>query len=441
MPQAAPLPEISLPTLKPRLNRGQWLVLIAAFLGWMFDGMEMGLSPIAARSALIDLLHLGSHGAALTPTAEANVGQWHSYVVALFLVGAACGGVLFGSLGDRIGRVRAMALSILTYSIFTGCCYFAQAPWQLGMLLFLAALGMGGQWPLGVALVVECWPDRLRPFLAGTMGAIGNVGYLVIALLAMRFGVTPASWRWTMLIGAVPAVLALGVVALIPESQRWKESRKRQGHTRPIREVLTPPLLWPTLIGIALASIALIGTWGTVSGFLPAWGRALTPQNPHAEGTVQCMTSIGAILGCLCLSLTGRRIGRRITYFGLCTVALLVCGFLFGVGAWRVDFLREHNGLFLATSLLAGCATGAFYGWFPLYLPELFPTRVRATAQGMCYNSGRVFAAGGVLGKGQLMQFFRGSHPHACATITLVYVLGMILIWWAPETRSKPLPD
>jgi MFS family permease len=441
MTRTTALSDVSLPSAKPHLNRGQWLVLAAAFLGWMFDGMEMGLSPIAARSALIDLMHLGSHGAALEPAAEAIVGQWHSYVVALFLVGAACGGVLFGSLGDRIGRVRAMALSILTYSLFTGCCYFAQTPWQLGLLLFLAALGMGGQWPLGVALVVECLPDRLRPFLAGAMGAIGNVGYLVIALLAMSFGVTPASWRWTMLIGAVPAILALGVVAMIPESQRWKDARKKQAHASPVREVLTPPLLWPTLLGIALASIALIGTWGTVSGFLPAWGRALTPQNPHAEGTVQCMTSIGAILGCLCLSWTGRRIGRRITYFGLCAVALLVCGFLFGTGAWHVEILREHHRLFLATCLLAGCATGAFYGWFPLYLPELFPTRVRATAQGMCYNTGRVFAAGGVLGKGQLMQFFHGSHPHACVTITLVYLIGMVLIWFAPETKGKPLPD
>ena len=142
------LPEVSLPSAKPHLNRGQWLVLAAAFLGWMFDGMEMGLSPIAARSALIDLMHLGSHGAALEPAAEAIVGQWHSYVVALFLVGAACGGVLFGSLGDRIGRVRAMALSILTYSLFTGCCYFAQPPGNWGCCYFwpLWAWAGSGRW-------------------------------------------------------------------------------------------------------------------------------------------------------------------------------------------------------------------------------------------------------------------------------------------------------
>ena len=136
------------------LGRQQWLVLAAAMLGWMFDGLEMGLFPIAARPALQDLLAI---------TDDRLIGQWNSYLVALFLGGAACGGLLFGWLGDRMGRVRTMALSILAYSFFTGCCYFAAAPWQLGVLRFFAALGMGGEWALGVALVMECWPERLRP--------------------------------------------------------------------------------------------------------------------------------------------------------------------------------------------------------------------------------------------------------------------------------------
>jgi MFS family permease len=137
---------------KPSLGRAQWLVLAAAFLGWMFDGLEMGIFPLVARPALQTMMPASAAGA------EDFVGRWMGYITALFLVGAAGGGLAFGWLGDRIGRVRAMTLSILTYSIFTGLCYFAQAPWHLGALRFVAAFGMGGEWSLGVALVMESGP-------------------------------------------------------------------------------------------------------------------------------------------------------------------------------------------------------------------------------------------------------------------------------------------
>jgi MFS transporter, SHS family, sialic acid transporter len=413
----------------------QWVVLTAALLGWMFDGLEMGLFPIAARPALLDLMHPGGNlSAPVTSAMEADVAQWISYLVALFLLGAACGGLLFGWLGDRIGRVRTMALTIFVFSFFTGCCYFASAPWHLGVFRFLAALGMGGEWSLGVALVVECWPDRLRPILAGTIGAAGNVGYLLIAALAMTFRVTPESWRWTMLAGTAPVLLAVLVIALVPESQRWQKS-VQAARAKPIREVFSTPLVWKMLLAITFASVALVGTWGAVTGFLPAWADQLAgPANPHAKGTVQFVTSIGAILGCFFAPLIGGRIGRRPAYFGLCLLSLLVCQFLFRL-------LHSYDLLFLATAMLAGCATASFYGWLPLYLPELFPTRVRATGQGLSYNFGRIFAAAGALGTGQLMQFFHGSYTRACGAISLVYVLGLILIWLAPETRGKPLPE
>ena len=179
-----------------RTAAGQWLVLAAALLGWMFDGVEMGLFPAVGPSALHDLL-------GLTGTDTTLIGQWNSYITAGFLLGAACGGILFGWLGDRIGRVRAMALSILTYSLFTAACFFITAAWQFAALRFIAALGMGGEWALGVALVVECWPERFRPVLAGVIGAAGNLGYLMIAAAVTRFPVTPGHWRWTMLACAV----------------------------------------------------------------------------------------------------------------------------------------------------------------------------------------------------------------------------------------------
>jgi MFS family permease len=171
----------------PAIGQGQWMVLAAAFLGWMFDGLEMGVFPLAARPALQDLLHV---------TGDKLVGQWMGYITAVFLIGAACGGLIFGWLGDRIGRVRTMIISVLMYSLFTGACYFVTAPWQLGAFRFLAALGMGGEWSLGVALVMECWPEKRRPLLAGLIGAAANFGFGLIGAVAIRYKVTVDSWRW-----------------------------------------------------------------------------------------------------------------------------------------------------------------------------------------------------------------------------------------------------
>jgi len=527
-----------------RLTRAHWMVLIAAFAGWMFDGLEMGLFPLVARPALQDLLGV---------TDETLVGLWNGRIAACFLLGAASGGLLFGWLGDRIGRVRSMLISVLTYSFFTGCCYFAMEPWHLGGLRFLAALGMGGEWSLGVALVMECWPEKLRPLMAGIIGAAANVGFLSIAVLAMFVEVTVDSWRWMMIAGAAPALLTIFIRLFVPESERWQASVEKSS-AKPLREILlTPALLKPTLLAICFASIALIGTWGAVSGFLPLWtdqlaggdrflkvemriadpapvffdlsadqveiadaGHQASPgdgprysakrsvdfegspspgqsflytlrvtnrgkaegtgvrvtdrlpmdqivpasvniaagqdatfdsqagtirwnvgrlefKNPFAKGTCQFAISIGAILGCLAGPLLGGRIGRRPAYFLICLGSLVVCGVLF-------NLLHEYNMLFLLMSGLAGLTTASFYGWLPLYLPELFPTRVRATGQGLSFNFGRIAAAFAAMGTGILMSFVGGSYPRACAIVTLIYLVGMVLIWFAPETKGKPLP-
>jgi MFS transporter, SHS family, sialic acid transporter len=393
------------------------MCLIAAFLGWMFDGMEMGIFPLVARPALQDLL--GASGDAL-------IGQWMAYVTALFLVGAALGGLVFGWLGDRVGRVRAMTASILCYSVFTGLCYFATEAWHIGALRFVAALGMGGEWSLGVALVMECWPERRRPLLAAAIGAAANVGFALIAVLGKY--IPREQWRWVMVAGAVPALLVFFIRLFVPESERWKQSV--QGATaRPVREIFSGGLLKTTVLAIAFASIALIGTWGSVQ-WLPLWAD----QMGGSRADTQIVSAFGAILGCFIGPLVGARFGRRAAYFSLCLASLLFCGYLF-------RFVTGYGALFLIMVGLVGAATAAFYGWLPLYLPELFPTRVRATAQGLSFNFGRILAAVGVLYMGQLMQFYNGSYAKAGAAITLIYVAGMVLIWLAPETKGRPLPE
>jgi MFS family permease len=443
-----------------RLGKEQWFVLVAAFLGWMFDGLEMGLFPIAARPALHELLEVPPDDQLTADEKEVwegKVGNWTSYFVAAFLLGAASGGLLFGWLGDRMGRVRTMAVTILAYSLFTGACAFAHSPELLAVFRFCAALGMGGEWSLGVALVVECWPEKFRPLLAGVIGAASNVGFAMIAVVGMSFKVTPDSWRWTMLACATPAALAFLILILIPESQRWKESVKK-GAAKPLREIFATRLLGPTLLAIVFASVALIGTWAAISQFLINWTDQLAgPERPFAKGTAQLFVSIGAIVGCLIAPLVGGRIGRRPAYFGLCLLSLLVCGYVFGtvrilpesvadaLPAWIASLfggLSQYDTHFLAACGVAGLVTAAFYGWLPLYLPELFPTRVRTTGQGLSFNFGRIFAAAGALTTGRLIRdVFNGSYPRACATITLVYLVGMVLIWFAPETKGKPLPE
>ncbi len=404
-------------------------VLVAAFLGWMFDGMEMGLFPLIARPALMQMQQ--SQGLALS---DAFVAQWMGYATAAFLIGAAGGGVVFGWLGDKIGRVRAMAASILVYSLFTGLIYFTQEPWHLCAVRFIAALGMGGEWSLGIALVMEVWPEKHRPLMAGIIGAAANVGFALIAIFAIFFKVTIDSWRWVALIGAAPALLTFGFRLLVPESEKWQAAVKASPtKIRPLQEIFGPHLWRTTLIATALTSVALIGTWGSVQ-WLPLWADKMAgAADPSAKGWTGLASGFGAVVGCLAGAWVGGLFRRRTMFFLLCLGSLITCAILF-------RGFDSYGPAFLSMVFVVGALTASFYGFFPLYLPELFPTRVRATGQGLSYNAGRILAAAGALQMSALMAMFDGSYAKAGAIITLVYLVGMVVIWLAPETKGKPLP-
>ncbi len=408
-------------------NKAKILTLLAAFLGWMFDGMEMGIFPLIARPALMEMQ---APGAVFD---EGFVQVWMGIVTACFLIGAAGGGLVFGWLGDRIGRVRAMTYSILCYSIFTGLCYFAQEPWHLGVLRFLAALGMGGEWSLGVALVMEIWPARLRPLMAGIIGAAANFGFVIVGIIGIIWPVTPDSWRWLLLVGASPALLTFFIRLFVPESEKWKHAVKGK-NVQPLQEIFSAPLLSRTILATLFASIPLIVTWGIVQ-WIPLWTDMLAgPERPAAKGYSHFVVALGAIMGSLAAPLVGQKIGRRPTYFLLCAFSVAATYFLF-------IYVKEYGPLFIFATGLVGFFTASFFGWLPLYLPELFPTRVRATAQGLAFNAGRILAAIGAWNMGALMGFFDQSYARAGMAISMVYVLGMIVIWFAPETKGKPLPD
>ena len=403
------------------------MALTAAFLGWMFDGMEMGIFPLVARPGLQQMQAL--HGI----VDEGFVQRWMGIITALFLIGAALGGLLFGWLGDRVGRVKAMTWSILFYSGFTGLCYFAAEPWHLGTLRFVAALGMGGEWALGVALVMECWPEAKRPLMAGLIGASANLGYCFIAVIGIAVPITQESWRWVMVVGAAPALLTFLIRLFVPESEKWKASQ-RTGARSPVLEIFSPALFKNTLLAIAFSSVALIVTWGIVQ-WIPLWADQMSGgKQPAVKAWSQFYQSLGAAIGCVVAALLGGALGRRLTYFLLCLASLIVMQVLFRM-------FDEVNAGFFVVVFIGGATTASFYGWLPLYLPEIFPTRVRATGQGLSYNSGRILAALGAWQMPALMAFFDKSYPRAGETIVLVYLIGMVLIWFAPETKNKPLPE
>lgn len=507
------------------VTRGQWLVLAAALLGWMFDGLEQGLFTLVGRPALRELLA----SAADVPVAESDVGKWLGIITASFLVGAATGGVLFGWLGDRIGRVRAMTLSVLTYALFTGLCGVAETAWQVGILRFVSSLGIGGEWSLGVALVMEVWPNRSRALMAGLIGAAANVGFLLVGIVGYAVGdnlssitsllskvglsagavdslVSHEAWRLMMVVGAAPAALTVLIRLFVPESQRWRHEQQRGGTshwaTRDLLGVLfgsTGPALiiyvWhdpqglaapllATLAGTAVAvlgysfpvvrylqresrtsglsaaamrstlgrmllaaglsGVPLLATWAGAT-WAPSWADKMTDGLAGAKEQTQMYSAFGAVVGTIVAALAGGWLGRRLTYALLCvtSVASLI---------WLYQFHPVFDGRFLFAAFVAGLCTASFYGWLPLYLPELFRTGVRATCQGFGYNFGRILAAVGALQAGNLMTQFpndvtlgpitlTGGYPLACSSMSLIYLVGLVLICFAPETRGKPLPE
>jgi MFS family permease len=429
-------------------TRGKWMALLAAFLGWMFDGLEIGLFPLVARPAMLELLG---------PQGKDHIIFWIVTVTATFLVGAAAGGILFGWLGDRIGRVKAMVWSVLTYSIFSGLCCFAQAPWHLGVLRFLSALGMGGEWSLGVALVMEIWPSKNRPLLAGLIGAAANVGFLLIGFLALAlaqpgflkvlgsglgwlfpaswFDMTKSSWRFLLLLGAVPAFLTFFIRLFVPESEKWKHAARTAPKPR-IADIFKPGIAKYSILGACLAGVALLGTWGSVQQAVPWAGQLAEQQSlnrPESTAWAQIVAAVGAIIGTIAAAVVADKLNRRIVYFGLCLLSLIVSQYLFRA-------VSTFGAQFLAVLCLANGLTAAFYGWLPLYLPELFPTRVRATGSGFTFNSGRILAAVGAV---SASVYYGGKEnwPQMCSVTSLIYAAGLALIWICPETKGKPLPE
>jgi len=414
-------------SIQPLPQRDRIGVLLAAFAGLVFDGLELGLMPVASLSVSKSLL-----GAAYTPTLG---GDWFAGFTASLMLGAALGGIVLGSLGDRIGRVRAMAASILFYSVFAGLGAFVKTQEQMLVLRFCVGLGIGGVWPNAVALVAECWPDAARPTMAGLMGAAINSGIVLLSQLARLWPITPDSWRWLFKLAVAPAVLGLIVLAVLPESPRWLALRgagKRSA--TPLRELFQPPLLRLTIIGILLGSIPLVGAWAASKWMIPWADEVAGAAQASYKAQTQGWWALGAVLGSFAGAQVASFLGRRRSYFLISVGATALTLALFRITA-------PLKPTFLPIVFAQGLVATLFFGWLPLYLPELFPTRVRAAGSGISYNVGRFATAGGVLTAGVLFTAFRGSYSAVGAAGAFIYALGMLAIWWAPDTSRRSLDE
>jgi len=498
---------------EPTSARGRNLTLLAALLGWMFDGMEMGLFPLVGRDALSEWLRDPSDPSKID---KANVDLWFGIVMACFLVGAATGGVVFGWLGDKIGRVRAMTVSVLLYSVCSGLSAASASPAQLAALRFLGALGMGGEWALGVALVMEVWPNASRAWLAGWIGAFGNLGYTVcggIKLGLNRVGedvpgwlmsvgipedwalklTSNGDWRLLMLMGAAPALLTLLIRLFVPESEKWTKEKESgaashwstvdllgvvvgacaaigiialwshsdlelwqrlvgsavalavvvYGYLTPARGYLSRCPLSPDakretlkrmLLAAGLSGVPLLATWAGLMWMYMWVGTLPGGTSPDARPWMQISSSIGAAIGCVAAALLGGRLGRRPVYASLCVLSMITM-----VGFYKLN--TEYGLAFVLSAGLLGMISASFYGWLPLYLPELFRTSVRATGQGFGFNFGRILAAVGQLQMTNLLDAFDRNYANACSVVAVVYLCGLVLIYFAPETKGKPLPE
>ena len=402
------------------------VVLCAGFAGLLFDGFELGLMPLASLSVSKDLL-----GTGYTPTLG---GDWFARFTAALMFGAACGGILLGSLGDRIGRARAMGVSIVFYSAFAGLGGWVQTQEQMLVLRFLVGLGVGGVWPNAVALVAECWPDKTRPAVAGVMGAAINAGIVMLSQIAQIWSVTEDSWRWLFKLAGAPAVLGLLVLAFLPESPAWLASRGATHKKRemPLRELFRAPLVQVTFIGIMLGSIPLVGAWAASKWMIPWADQIGGVAQPDYKAMTQGWWALGATLGSLAGGQIASLLGRRRSYFLISLGSMVLTMAMFQITAP----LRPS---FFPIVFAQGFVATLFFGWLPLYLPELFPTHVRAAGSGISYNVGRFATAAGVLTAGFLFSALGGSYASVGTAAALIYGLGMLAIWWAPDTTRASL--
>jgi MFS family permease len=426
--------------------RYAWLVLFIAALGWLFDTMDQNLFNLVAQRSIRDLL------TGQVPEADLQnaVNSWRGWITSVFLLGWAAGGFFFGIMGDRLGRTRTLVITILIYALFTGLSGLAQNVHQYLLFRFLTALGVGGEFAAGVALVAEVFPDRSRPMALGMLQALSAIGNMTAAVIV--FFARDYNWRTVFFIGALPALLVAWIRRAVKEPERWQRARDEALSDGARREMGNIAELWHdpvlrrnTVAGVLLAVAGVGGLWGVGFWLKDLLDIALAPLNLTRDqrsdyGTLTFfMQNIGAFFGMLAYAGLSERVGRRPSLF---LFILLAFGAVQGT-FWSVNSFPTAM---IWAPILGFCALAPFSAYC-VYFPELYPTRLRATGVGFCYNCARVLAAFAPVTLGSLAGHFAVEHGAtvgfrmAASVVACIYAVGLIALVFAPETKGKPLPE
>lgn len=392
------------------------LAFLACWLGGVFDGLDSTLMSMAMPQALGELL--GKAG-------TADIAQVGSWISSAFLVGWMLGGFGFGYLGDRIGRVKAMALSVLLYAAFTGLAGFSPT-WQVLLVCrFLTGIGVGGELVVITTYLSEVWPEKSRAIAVGSLISSYSTGVFLAGALHYRIH----DWRTLFMVGALPAVLAVALRLGLREPERWQAIREEPG--RLLAKVLAPEHRRGLIVGAVAYTSLLVGYWGTLA-WVPSWVQALPGSPADARSLVTVWNGLGSITGCLLAGAIAQAFGRR---KGL----MLGFGAAFAAACWLFASHLAFSPRVYAGTALLGLSLGLTQAGLSVYLPELFPTAVRGSAAGFCLNIGRLLTAIAVLGVGPLVAMFGGFGPMALV-FAFVFWIGIAAAWLGSETRGRALP-
>jgi MFS family permease len=456
-----PAGQTNLPWWKD-LTRYQWFVFVVASLGWLFDTMDQQLFNLARKPAVTELLAAGS----TSPPSSGAVAENAGFATMIFMIGWALGGIFFGILGDRIGRAKTMMLTVLCYSAFTGLSALSKGVLDFAVYRFLTGLGVGGQFAVGVALVAEVMSDRARPFALGLLQALSAVGNMMAAVASIALGkleeagTIGSAWRAMFLVGLAPAVLAIPIFLRLKEPERWKAVARdeeiagsRKYKLGSLAELFGDPR-WRknTIVGMVLAFSGVVGLWGI--GFFSFdliravfvehfRAQGLSPQEVAGKltfwsGITSFVQNAGAFLGIYAFTRVTHHIGRKPAF----AISFVVAAIATAATFWFLDSFWQ---IFVLIPIMGFCQL-ALFGGYAIYFPELFPTRLRSTGTSLCYNvGGRLVAAGGSSIRGLLTSRVFASYrePLRLSGITMcvVFLLGLLVLPFAPETKDQPLPE
>ncbi len=404
------------------LSPQQWKSGIAAWLGWLFDGLDMHLYTLVAASFVAQLMHVAS-------PSDPLVKQKSSWIQAAFLVGWALGGGFFGRLGDKLGRSRALSLTILTYAIFTGFSFFVTSWWQLLICRFLAALGIGGEWAVGASLLSETWPKKWRPWIAGVLQTGVNVGVLLACVAAYALAKQPE--RYVFLVGVIPALMVFWIRKNVPEPEEWRAAKSNAEREPGVTDLFRGKTRRTTLLTIVICSLTLSGWWAFMFWHpqhlrsLPELAAWTEPQKRHLISK--------AFFSIIAVSMAGNFFSSWLAVFlGYRRTILWMClgFFLAFYGTYSVP--RNYESL-LHWLPLIGFFSGMF-GLFTMYMPPLFPTLLRTTGAGFCYNIGRIAAAVGTVVFGLYLKVdFRTT----LMAMGFLFLAAMVVCLFLPELSKE----